>query len=151
MSGYEQMIKMIQQNQRYLHFIPRVLLPFQNLVPTLPTVQPSRWVASLEAIYSLPLLIQLQILTQPVCAGIQSSSRADGLLWKSCQRRPPCDASAFFWEPFSREETILCDTITPPTHVRDKCLRIIYDYRAAQLLKGLSKEMPGPTNLVLHM
>lgn len=50
------------------------------------------------------------------CPGIQSSGRFDGLLWKSCQRRPFSDAGAFLWEPISREETILCNIIIPPTH-----------------------------------
>ena len=39
--------KSIQQNQRYHLFNPGILIPFQNLATTLPTVQHSRWVTAL--------------------------------------------------------------------------------------------------------
>ena len=34
-------------------YITHLLLPFQNLMPTLPTMQPSPYVTSLEAIYQV--------------------------------------------------------------------------------------------------
>lgn len=71
-------------------------------------LNPTHWTFKMYKEWTDPL-------THPFGTGIQSSSWTDGLLWKSRQRGPSSHTSAF-WEPISWEETILCDTITPPPH-----------------------------------
>ena len=51
---YEQMkTKINAAEQRYHLFTPHIPLPFQNLVPTLPTMQRSPWVTSPQAVYQI--------------------------------------------------------------------------------------------------
>lgn len=70
------------------------------------TPKPGPWLA---APASMPPLKFRLLSSFP---GIQGSCRLDGLLWSSCQGRPPPDSCSGFREPIQGEEVFLCHPLS---------------------------------------